>query len=434
MKRKSYRANNPVQVLGEVSDTQFKDVVHAGTPRDGREGGCYLWDAVNYISIPANNGDISSVTALNELGQIVTLSSTFVTDHYVIRGNTGEKAWNIKCWANGITPTDAQKSSYTLNGSGSESNLYTWLQAAEGSGNVSYKAYANGVNGQIMDAITDPTNPNSIFQSQNIYSWHNIVGYTLSDGVSYFVDQAATQLIPVGVYIPKNESIQLPPFKCVAYLSNGQQADLQYISHCQNNADFVGSACFEGNSGSFIQSSFNFNGINYIEVSFVLDVKSYSGGRQNIISTFNITSSPTKLIISKLGNSIEFATYGGPTNVNLISSTTLNLNSVNFIRCLLFGNTAYIYINGIVTQQLNVDAGNFFGGDLCIYAREDGTNGVLYDMGIFNIEIKELDSSGNIVQNLAHWPLCEPIIDPTNHTYFDKSGNGNHATGINLSL
>lgn len=45
----------------------------------------------------------------------------------------------------------------------------------------------------------------------------------------------------------------LPPFKCIAYSSPGVRADLQYIGHCQNNADWVNSGCFYANGIAFLK-------------------------------------------------------------------------------------------------------------------------------------------------------------------------------------
>ena len=83
---------------------------------------------------------------------------------------------------------------------------YSFYKLSENSGDLAYDSSSNGNHGAIINAITVPNDPNSIFQSQDIYSFENEVGFTLSDGISYYSDAAATQLIPVGVIIPRLEA------------------------------------------------------------------------------------------------------------------------------------------------------------------------------------------------------------------------------------
>lgn len=417
MKQKSYLANNPVQVLGRVTDKQYQDIVHAGTPRDGRRGGCYLWNTVNYISVPAINGDIESVTALNELGQIINLSSTFVTDHYEIRGNTGEYAWNIKCWGSGVTPTDSQKSSYTLNGSGGEANLYTWLHADENSGNIAYKAFKNGVNGQIMDAVTTTpeVNPLSIHQYQDIYSWHNVVGCSIDNSGTY------------PVYIPRDESIQPPPFKDV--LGN----DLQYIGHCQNNADFAGSACLDNSNATQSYAATNaYQSSDYMEYEFwMYPSANKTVGQSYVIGTRQSGRSVCCVYYDAGGTALTVQNYLGQTTTS--GGSTFPREEWHLAKVRFFNDTVEFYRNNILISTQSLTNGNgLFYGPITIGIFLQNPPSQQFVGKLMDVKIKNLDQQGNFVSWFGHYPLCEPIIDPTNHTYHDKIG-GNHASLINGS-
>ena len=50
------------------------------------------------------------------------------------------------------------------------------------------------------------------------------------------------------------------------------------------------------------------------------------------------------------------------------------------------------------------------------------------------MRLNELDADGNFVRTVLDMPMNEPVVDFTNHTYFDKSGNGHHGTLIDGSV
>ena len=77
----------------------------------------------------------------------------------------------------------------------------------ENYGTTCYDSSGNGNHGTIVNAITvtPEENPNSIHQYQDIISYANDIGMTVSDGISYYMDSACTQLIPAGVLIPRLE-------------------------------------------------------------------------------------------------------------------------------------------------------------------------------------------------------------------------------------
>ena len=147
---RSYINNQAIQVLNKVEyDTDGNPIglmedpndplsANFGTDRLPRRGGCYKWDSSNYLKVTTTNGNIESVSALNNLGNIVTLTATYVTDSYQIRGISGEYAWNIKCWKPGSSPSTSEKKSLTLDGSGGIAKLFSWYKADENYGNIAY--------------------------------------------------------------------------------------------------------------------------------------------------------------------------------------------------------------------------------------------------------------------------------------------------------
>ena len=281
MKRKSYRANNPVTVLNRVTATQFQDTTKAGTPRNAIEGGCYQgnsnayvgcgtlggWsidDAVNSISMECsffvnsftktsnalmgksrgaatserwgivinNNGIVSSIA---QSGQNIATGVTVETNYKLITtynkttnrligtltnlDNNTSNTVNIPVTAGYIT--GLSNIHFLIAGYGNslgnggdfsgfelgdikvwdvrvftDSTLVAQYKCDETSGATSYDSSGNGRNGTIMNAVTVPRteNPNSIHQTQNIFSYPNMVGYS----VRKFYSSIPSQFTQVG--------------------------------------------------------------------------------------------------------------------------------------------------------------------------------------------------------------------------------------------
>lgn len=68
----------------------------------------------------------------------------------------------------------------------------------------------------------------------------NTLGYTLSDGSTYYLNDDGTGLIPSGVRIPRDESNTT---KCAAYLFDGTQADLEFVGKVAPDIPMKGSSC-----------------------------------------------------------------------------------------------------------------------------------------------------------------------------------------------
>ncbi|MBR8534424.1 hypothetical protein KDU71_02545 [Carboxylicivirga sediminis] len=189
------RANNALAVLGKVNNTQFEDVIHTGTPRPVQRGRCYNFTGhgIEEIHIPATNDVVTYATALDINGNIIDdVAALFSVDKYIV--TYGKAIFNIKLWTKATPPTNEEIFQFYHN---DFSDLFTWLKADEGSGSIAYKAWSGGVNGTIVDAITVPyeQDMNSIHQYQDIFSWHNEVGYSLKKfydlrAENYYADDA----------------------------------------------------------------------------------------------------------------------------------------------------------------------------------------------------------------------------------------------------
>ena len=462
MKRKSYRANNPVMVGSRVTETQFQDTFHAGTTRDGLEGGCYLFDVDSTIDVVANSGDISSVSGLDRDNNIITLTATFVTDHYEITAGDGNYAWNIKCWATGITPTDDQRRSYTLIGSGGAINLFTWFKGDEKSGATAYSAFLSGVDGTIMNAVTVPKedNPNSFHQRQDVFSWQNTVGY--SSNVNVLPSTSSTDidftLLTIGsitssgrdfftiTYTPTGGAQTLTArfFPNAAGQFGYRTGDLvrvtfeiRYQYQPLTNTVFAlqdrggsvrsGFSSFPNNQpNTFIQidSILESNG-NSLSVNsgIVLNINHLSGGStvettievRNILITYEQQiiiprdeSQQLPPFVDVLGNALQF-----------IGHCQNNADWVNSA-CFQGGNSAYLSVPGLLATDTISSVGNGSATPTISAGRLDFTDDEIY----YDIHIERA------TVEVYNFPLSEPIVNASSHTYYNKLGS-NHATLTN---
>jgi len=287
--------------IGLKEDRTNPASANFGTEREPRRGGCYHFsNSAFYLKIDYFNNPTITKTAIDEDGNTVTDFSlekvTATPDYYKIHdwGNY-RKLHDIKIY--------------------SEGNLIRWYKLDENSGSIAYDSSGNGNHGTIIDAITVPPeeDPNSVHQYQDIKSYQNDNGYSLDTSGTY------------PVYIPKDESIALPPFNDV--LGN----NLEFQGLVGGRASFKGSSCFLG------------DGTAYLSIAGLLTT--------DIITVYGDSDIPT-------------CTVGG---------------------------------------RLDVDPADV----------------------VYGVTIKR---SGAV---WAIFPMCEPIADPSSHTYYDVSGNENHATLIN---
>ncbi len=105
---------------------------------------------------------------------------------------------------------------------------------------ISYVAESSGVildisNNNLTAETGFITNLSSFYNQtgiNDVESWANTVGYTLSDGSTYFSDASVNTLIPSGVLIPRNESNKN---KVAAYTSRNTLANLEFTGRVPND-------------------------------------------------------------------------------------------------------------------------------------------------------------------------------------------------------
>lgn len=257
--------------------------------------------------------------------------------------------------------------------------------------------------------------------TQNIKSYQNDVGYTLSDGATYYYDNGGVNLIPSGELIPRDES---DTTKCTAYLSNGTQADLQFQGLVPTEADWVNSGCFRGNASAFLDIGSEITiGADYTISGFIKRVSAVDNmicGGVDALNYARILSTRVELRHNSVYASIS---YANPSDMH----TILNVDREYLFRFTKSGNTVSFYAESLLTGLSSEISGTFsLSGDFKVrYLTTWYNQSILFGTGdlIYNLNIEGLK-----------YPLSEPIIDPANHTYFDKSGNDNHATLIDSSL
>jgi len=294
---------------------------------------------------------------------------------------------------------------------GSEVNMW---KMDENSGDVGYDSIGSN-NLSFQDAITTTPeeNSNSIHQYQDEYSFHNEVGYSKSGDV----------------FVPKNESITLPPFKDV--LGN----DLQCVGKVPGSAKFISSACFGGDNSALLEIDSTFvDSKQNLEISATID-NTFEG---DIINKYTFDSSSVWLFL-RAGRSLQARVYTSSSVSQLITWADVfaDVNTeeaIYNVALLIYGTTANLRVNGVLfsnpitlSSTLHQNTAN-----VTIGARTTGVGACTGN--IWSCKINELNVSGDFVQEVAYWPLCESIIDPSNHTYYDVSGNGNHAMLKNGSL
>ena len=302
------------------------------------------------------------------------------------------------------------KDSYIFNFNLYVNSNHIWhFKCSENSGDICYDSSGNDNHGGIVNAITAPPeeNPNSIHQYQDVYSWQDEVGFSIDDSGAY------------DVIIPRDESVQLPPFRDV--LGN----NLQFIGKVGGRAKFVESSCFAGGGGAYVELS-NTSGANEIDFSFKMTIDQHGihtgkGRYVGVDLAWYIYSNSTTFNVLTRRNGATVVT-------SIIWATTERgehppMGSVFGVRCTITNTFNRLEIVGeAIAENTGLAAIDISAYDITVGALATGINandGKLWDFKITDIE---------------HWLLCEPIKDPPSHTYYDVSGNGNHATLINGTI
>jgi hypothetical protein len=240
-------SNQAVQVLNVVEYDAFDNPIglkesqsdptscNFGIDRLPRRGGCYKGSTTAYI----------------------TVTGLLATDTYTVGTSSGSisiLAGRINI-ANGISVFDIKIYRAGV--------LWAWFKCDENYGTTCYDSSGNGNHGVITNAITvtPEENPNSIHQYQNEFSYHNEVGYSKSGSV----------------FVPKDESIVLPPFKDV--LGN----DLQFFGKVPGRAKFVESNCFQQQTSACYMTVTGLLATDSVEVFGSSAVPTLSAGRMDFV-------------------------------------------------------------------------------------------------------------------------------------------------------
>jgi hypothetical protein len=226
-----------------------------------------------------------------------------------------------------------------------------------------------------------------------------------------------------GSYIPKDESVILPPFKDV--LGN----DLQYFGKCPSQAEFVESPCFKGDDSGYIGGdSFFILGNDDIDISLRYEYTAGSVDRL-ICGSGAISNTYHGITYHNASQQIWFGDFAIEAVVSKIYSR--NENHVFDIRAKYDSTTQLqeLWVNGEyysrtvsnvsrfdTTERFRIGGAYFFGIDRALPVGDK----------VYDVRIKHNDTD-------YHYSLTEPIKDAANHIYHDIVG-GNHASLINGSF
>jgi hypothetical protein len=184
-------------------------------------------------------------------------------------------------------------------------------------GNISYDSSGNNNHGNKINI--DPVTFN--YKGLGIpYSYLDTIGYTLSDGAAYYLDLAATTLIPKGELIPRDES---DVTKCVAYLAGGTKAPLLYKGQVAYDGHLVESNCLSfDNVDDEITTSSRFD---FIHETGIFEIEFYCNFLNRNDATYADTVLQTKWVDLDRGIRISYAnksTTGIPHNTLYVITTT----------------------------------------------------------------------------------------------------------------
>jgi len=291
--------------------------------------------------------------------------------------------------------------------------------------------------GTIVFDLTKNHNATLINASSNSYNTVNLFcsrandyGYTLSDGSTYYYDQALTQLIPANVIIPRDESNTT---KCCAYITGGVQADLQYKGENPYPAKVVQSGCFAGTGSNLIDIGlitdlfvddfmfkfrFELKNLNDIVLQRIFRTGSYGESNGFVLRTLD--SVGFQMTIGKGQVNLADPISKWKIGVQYCVEITKIGTAFNYTRKDQHGNVLYTedkILNSASMDYLPTTSTIIYGESESIL--------------LCDFQWIELDGAGDVVETRGNWPLTNLESDGT--TYYDVSGNGNHGTLINGS-
>lgn len=234
-------------------------------------------------------------------------------------------------------------------------------------------------------------------------------------------------------FIPKDQSVTLPPFKDV--LGN----DLQFIGKCPSRAKFVDSPCFHGDvSGWFTAGDLSSLELQNIEIKFYAIFISDST-RRRPFSVQGQSGEGFDMILQSAAGAAGEMNFRTDLGLEVVNTPVLPRDEIFLLSIKVYNSNVVITVidnEGIISSTSGTIGTIQYngGGNTSIGALwSSGLNPILSGDKMFDVIINELDSSGNYVSTLVYYPMCPfGIPDPANYTEFDVVG-GNHATLINGS-
>jgi len=278
------------------------------------------------------------------------------------------------------------------------------------------------------------TIPDELYSNSNYFSYIKILGNLakkIDSSIIKNVNKSKWYYFYVlysedKTFVPKDESIKVPPFKDVT------NRNLQFINKVPSIAFFKQSNCFRGNGLAAIRFS-SYNEYKNLEIKFKIKFGGTNDTRA-ILSRLN-RNTPTYnkswYIYHTGGNTIKFEIYTYNSEDNIYTTHRVSLpyvkNKWYEYSCKVYNGNLLIS-DGEQESTLTFD-GEYANSSLYIYlgAKTSGYyQNNYYDL-IYDLIFNELDSNGDIISNLAHLPLCESLYKSTSFKYHDISGNGRHS-------
>lgn len=403
--------------IGMMEDPSNPASANFGTPREPRRGGCYKGDGSAYIEII---GLLSTDTVeVFDGSDIPTISN----DRLDIA--SGNRIFGVKIYRAG--------------------ELWAKYNCSENSGTICYDSSGNGNHGTIVNAITTTPeeNPNSIHQYQDVYSFENEEGYSRSivnsnifftiptvstgDILEFSIATKDTQAVLIGLLgkytLAFSDGATGLIYQNIAWDIYIDNILIDLLTTTRDNLHTILADGAEHKIKIIATSSisnlrvFNYEQSLWLYTGYSSDVV-HTSADGSLISRYVIPLTPKNSSITLppfkdvLGNNLQY--------VGRVPGKAKFVNS----SCFLSDGNAYLSVDVLTTDTITAHP------ELEVpVCTTDGrldfsvVGGKYYDITI--------ERGGSVIARL---PLCEPIIDPSNHTYHDVSGNGNHATLINGTL
>lgn len=402
MKRKSYRANNALQVLGNITDTEFQDVNHAGTPRDALEGGCYQFrgtgdylEGSNVVFETINPAAMSFWIKLDRLDHNAVVNR--INDDVSIGFQTSTNSMYVEFGLSGTNEIRVHETTATPIG-----EWVHYVVAKGNSRNASDVAiYRNGelspsaidVDNLTVPLINIATSIGSQFQESTGQ------GTPVCQMYEYVIfGDAITPTLAREIYNRTYCNCNVRLFHKMSETSGAVSYDSSGLGR---HSDIINAVTVnkDDNPNSIHQTQLEYSWENLSGYSLLNDVI--------IPRNESVLIPPFRDV---LGNNLQFIGHA-PYNAKLVNAA-----------CLQGGNSAFLSVPGLLSTDVVSAVGNNSATPTITAGQINFTDDERY----YDIHI----SRNNV--EIYNFSLSEPIINPASHTYYNKLGT-NHATLMNGS-